>query len=123
MKKDLNYIAKLEKAIKEKYGEEAIQNPASQWTPEKEKEYLKQLKEVSYKENQSGNTVEENGFLVTKRLINKRQDNICPVCNKLSLQKANSYYLTKYECCQECFILYVEGREERWKNGWRPNNG
>ena len=26
--KDLNYIAGLEKAIKKKYGEEAIQNPA-----------------------------------------------------------------------------------------------
>ena len=50
MKKDLNYIAGLEKAIKQKYGEEAVQNPSSNWTPEKEKEYLQQLKENKVKE-------------------------------------------------------------------------
>ena len=50
--KDLNYIAGLEKAIKQKYGEEAVQNPSSNWTPEKEKEYLQQLKENKVKEFQ-----------------------------------------------------------------------
>ena len=39
-RKDLNYIAKLERAIKQKYGTEAIQNPASQWDEQKEKEYI-----------------------------------------------------------------------------------
>ena len=33
-KKNLNYIAALEKAIRKKYGEIAIQNPANSWTPE-----------------------------------------------------------------------------------------
>ena len=33
MKKlDLNEVAKIEKAIKQKYGEEAIQNTKSSWT-------------------------------------------------------------------------------------------
>ena len=40
MKKDLDYIARLEKAIEEKYGKEAIINPKSNWTDEKEKQYL-----------------------------------------------------------------------------------
>ena len=44
-KKDLNYIAKVEKAIAKKYGDIAIQNPASFWNEEKEKKYLEQLKE------------------------------------------------------------------------------
>ena len=38
--KDLQYAVKLEKAIKEKYGEVTIKNPADLWSPEKEKEYL-----------------------------------------------------------------------------------
>ena len=38
MKHDLNYIAALEKAITEKYGELTIINPKSLWTEEKEKE-------------------------------------------------------------------------------------
>ena len=33
-------IIHYEKAIAEKYGDEAVQNPRANWTPEKEKEYL-----------------------------------------------------------------------------------
>ena len=29
--------------------------------------------------------------------------------------------MIKYECCWTCNIQYVEGREERWRSGWRPN--
>ena len=45
MKKDLNKIAYVEKAIAKKFGQEAIVNPNSNWTDEKEEEYLEQLKE------------------------------------------------------------------------------
>ena len=45
MKKDYNYIAALEKAIAEKYGKDAVQDFRSMWTPEKEKDYLSDLKE------------------------------------------------------------------------------
>ena len=48
--KDLNYIAALEKAIKKKYGDDAIQNPASYWDEDKEKEYIEQLKEFVEKQ-------------------------------------------------------------------------
>ena len=37
MNKDLEYIVKLERAIKQKYGSDAIQNPASYWDEEKRK--------------------------------------------------------------------------------------
>ena len=49
-KEDPNYVIKIEKAIADKYGEEAIQNPKSGWTDEKEKQYIDQLKETTYKE-------------------------------------------------------------------------
>ena len=48
--KDLNYIAALEKAIKKKYGDDAIQNPAKHWDEDKEKEYIEQLKEFVEKQ-------------------------------------------------------------------------
>ena len=38
--KDLNYIAGLEKAIKKKYGDEAIENPAKHWDKEKAENIL-----------------------------------------------------------------------------------
>ena len=40
MQKDWDYIAKLEKAISQKYGSEAVQNPRSNWNDEKEKWFL-----------------------------------------------------------------------------------
>ena len=69
MPKDLDYIARLEKAISRKYGGEAILNPMANWSEEREREYLEQLKTL------------------------------------------------------DCYIQYVEDREERWLQGWRPDIG
>jgi hypothetical protein len=121
MKKDLNYIAGLEKAIKQKYGEEAVQNPSSNWTPEKEKEYLQQLKENKIKEMTSDRVEEREGFLFSAKLIKKDSKNVCDVCSNI-LKQQDMLYETKYECCRNCYIQYVEHREERWKQGWRPDN-
>ena len=44
MSKDPNYVAKIEKAIAEKYGKETVQNPRASWTPDKEEEYKRQLR-------------------------------------------------------------------------------
>ena len=46
MSNDYDKIAAVEKAIKEKYGDEAIQNPRADWDEKKEKEYLEQMKRV-----------------------------------------------------------------------------
>jgi hypothetical protein len=32
-------------------------------------------------------------------------------------------YLSKYDCCFECYVEYIEDREQRWEKGWRPDNG
>ena len=42
--KDPDYIAKLEKAIADKYGKETIVHPKADWDDEKEMEYLNELK-------------------------------------------------------------------------------
>jgi len=120
-KKDLNYIAGLEKAIKQKYGEEAVQNPSSNSTPEKEKEYLQQLKENKVKEMTADRVEEREGFLFSAKLIKKDSKNVCDVCSNI-LKQQDMLYETKYECCWNCYIQYVEGREDRWKQGWRPDN-
>jgi hypothetical protein len=119
--KDLNYIAGLEKAIKQKYGEEAVQNPSSNWTPEKEKEYLQQLKENKIKEMTADRVEEREGFLFSAKLIKKDSKNVCDVCSNI-LKQQDMLYETKYECCRNCYVQYVEGREDRWKQGWRPDN-
>lgn len=121
-KKDLNEIAKIEKAIKEKYGEEAIQNPKGTWDKEKEDKYLEDLKAFYERNIRSKETQEADGFLVKSRKTKTAIDRSCPVCSSYSFSAQDDLYMVKFECCFNCYIQYIEGREERWKSGWRPNN-
>lgn len=120
--KDLNKIAKIEKAIKEKYGEDAIQNPKRLWDEEKEKKYLEDLKAFHERSTRSRKTKEIEGVIVKERKALNDIDRNCPVCSSYSFSSQDDLYMTKFECCFECYIQYIEGREERWKSGWRPNN-
>ena len=122
-KKDLNEIAKYEQAIKDKYGEEAIQNPKKSWNKEKESQYLEELKKIKSNSVRSEKEREKKeGFTFHKKLKTKKQERICPVCQSYSFSVKDDTYMIRYDCCYNCFIQYVEGREERWKSGWRPNN-
>ena len=87
MKKDYNYIAALEKAIAEKYGKDAVQDFRSMWTPEKEKDYLSDLKEKYDKEKTSKNEVfEVRGVEIRINSIATRKERTCPVCKTYSLR-------------------------------------
>ena len=123
---DLNKIAAFEKAIKKKYGYDAVKNPNSGWDDEKEKEYLETTKKFQSKVskyNEDNDLVEVDGFLMPKRLLNSESNRTCPTCSTYSFDKGDDFYMHKYECCQDCFIQYVDGREERWLTGWRPPKG
>ncbi len=123
-KKDLDYIVKVEKAISKKYGKEAIQNPKSGWSPEKEEDYVEQSKKLQKKinkGNQEKELVEVNGYLMPSKLINVSKTRTCPVCNVYSFDSKDNFYLNRYECCNDCYIQWVDGREERWLQGWRPD--
>ena len=123
--KDLNYIAKVEKAIKKKYGEEAIQNPSKFWDSEKEKIYLEQLKDLVSKqrEYETKNKLENvNGILITRKLFSRERKLNCSVCQNKIKTLNDNVYITKFDCCEKCYVKYVEGREDRWLEGWRPDN-
>jgi len=123
--KDLDYIAGLEKAIKKKYGDEAIENPAKHWDKEKEKDYIQQLEEFVQKQKKSEREHDvENvgGVLVSHKLLNKEGILICSTCNKKLKTINDDIYHTKFDCCEKCYIRYIEGREKRWLDGWRPKN-
>jgi len=124
-KKDLNYIANVEKAISDKYGEETIQNPKSSWTKEKEEEYLKQVKKLQEKTDRLQEKIEKvefNGFLVSKKLLNRDSNRTCDTCNTYSFDSRDDVYTNKFGCCFKCYVSYVEDREERWLKGWRPGD-
>ena len=120
-----DYIVKLEKAISQKYGEEATYNPQCYWDKDKEKDYLQQSIEEQQKfakNAESQDKIEADGFLINKKLLNRDHNRTCPVCSKYSFHPRDDLYMNKFEACFKCYIQYIDGgREERWKSGWRPN--
>ena len=124
-KKDPNYVVKVEKAISEKYGKDAVQNPKGNWDKDKENKYLEGMREfykkaeLSRKEEKK---IDHKGFKVSESFLSRDSNRKCPVCGKYSFSKKDDLYMNKFECCFECYVQYVEGRESRWKEGWRPNN-
>jgi hypothetical protein len=123
-KKDPNYVAALEKAIKEKYGELATMNPKMFWDSEKEKAYISDSKETFKKAaryEESREKIDLDGVLIPKKLISKNNNKNCLACKQYSFDKKDDVYLNKFSACYKCYIKYIEDREERWLSGWRPN--
>ena len=112
--KDPEHLIKVEKAIQEKYGDEAIQNPKANWDQEKEKKYLEQIKKIAKTEKQK-EKIKVNGVLIPKKLFRKESKRTCPECKIYSFDTRDDLYMAKFKCCFKCYILYVEGREEKWQ--------
>ena len=106
----LDQVAALEKAIREKYGEEAITNPKGSWNPEKEQEYIEEVKKAYLREVTEREKLEIDGVLVDKKLINKVIDRSCKHCSSLSFKRTDDLYLTKFRSCFKCYVLHIEGR-------------
>ena len=126
-KKNWDRIAKIERAVKDKYGEPAIKNPKADWTDINEAEYLEQIKEMEQKERAWRTKTEKvevsEGVFVSKKLL-KREDGdtrVCPVCKNYSFDLKDDLYMSKFECCWSCYVDHVQDREERWNDGWRPH--
>ena len=119
-----NYVVKVEQAIAKKYGEEAIQNPRGNWDEEKEKEYEEQLKKLAEKERDTEDRdekIEVDGVLMSRKLLNRETTKrSCPVCGAYSFKIRDDVFMNKFDCCYKCYIQWVDGREDRWKTGWRP---
>jgi hypothetical protein len=122
-KDDPDYIVRVEQAIADKYGEEAIQNPKAEWDENKEKIYLqmRDLYKKQKKNDAANDKVEVNGIKVSRKLLNRESKTGCPVCGAFSHSTRDDVSLVKFNCCYKCYIKWVEGREDRWKEGWRPN--
>ena len=122
--KDPNKIAAIEQAIAKKYGADAIQNPRANWDEIKEKDYLEQMRELYEKTNKNSEwqeKVDVNGIKITKKLLNRESLKYCPVCGAFPKKSMDDVWLLKFDCWHQCYIQHIEGREERWQKGWRPN--
>ena len=124
-KKDPNYIAAVEKAITEKYGKDTVQDFRHEWEQEKEKQYLDQLKEMRSKRDKFSTNKEEivvGEVKITKRRNRQKDDRTCPVCKTYSFSRKDDLYMNRFKSCYDCYIDFIEFREEAWKNGERPTD-
>ena len=118
-KPDLNTVAKIEQAISKKYGVETITNPKSKWSKEKELDYLEQIKiphKKDLRRREDAEKINKDGFFVSKKLLIRDEDRVCPACFEYSFSLKDDLYMNKYDCCYKCYMHFVEGREARWMN-------
>lgn len=101
--KDPNQLIKIEQAIEEKYGEDTVQDPKSTWTPEKENEYLEQIKKLT-KLEKTKEKVEVEGVLMPKKLFRKESTRTCQQCNVYSFNLKDDLYMAKFKCCYKCYL-------------------
>lgn len=121
-KLDWEYVASVEKAIAEKYGKQTVQDFRSEWDEQKEKEYLAQLKNATLSKGESDqDKVDVDGILISKKASKRKYDRTCPVCKTYSFSMKDDLYMNRFKCCQECYYEFVHDREERWQDGWRPD--
>ena len=100
--KDFDHIARVEKAIAEKYGNEAVSNPKANWNEKREKEYLAQMQELYLKQKKNDHSQEKidiNGIKVSKKLLNREQLRSCPVCGRFPKKSLDDVCLLKFDCC------------------------
>lgn len=112
--KQLEQLSNLQIALIKRFGKEIIEPINSNWTKEDEAEFIRQIDEFEEK----------------LRILREQREEItlfngeieCEFCGHIrALFKINDEVsMTKYGCCHRCYVKYVEGREERWQTGWRP---
>tara|TARA_R100000231_G_scaffold88763_1_gene67202 strand:- start:162 stop:581 length:420 start_codon:yes stop_codon:yes gene_type:complete len=122
-KKDLNEIAAIEKIFSEEYGKQSVKNFKSGWNQDKEKKYLRQLKLHNKKINSTETaTVIVDGIRFPQDVIEKKEERTCPVCKTYSFSGKDDLYMNRFKCCYECYIDFVQGREDRWSEGYIPSS-
>lgn len=109
---DPGRIAKIEKAIEEKYGKETTTPLEAYWNSEKEKEFLKQQKELykeSFKKSKKSEKIQKDEYFVdSKLIIRKNNSRECFYCKTYSFDKKDDLYMLKFEMCYRCFLKYLE---------------
>ncbi len=50
----------------------------------------------------------------------KKESFYCDLCNYPLVEKKDFEMSNSFNCCNRCYLEFVESRKEAWKNGWRP---
>lgn len=45
----------------------------------------------------------------------------CPLCKIVMNGRDDTRSYLKFQCCEKCYIQFIEGREEKWSAGEKPS--
>lgn len=127
-REDMNYISNLEDAVREKWGEIAADNPMKHFDEEDREQYKEEVERINKKffksrrESADKKDIGDSVKIDEEFFVGREGNDICEVCKRYSFKSKDDLYLKQYGSCKECYIEYIEGRENRWENGWRPDN-
>lgn len=126
LKMDYNKMAAIEHEMAKKFGEEVTRSPRANWDEELEKEYVEQTTELNNKLKDlitDKSYENKKGYLISKKLLNDRdQTENCPYCGtyRFHFNVEDDMCINKWGCCSNCYINFIEDREDKWNEGWRP---
>lgn len=123
--RDPDWALKIEQEIRKKYGEKAVINPKKFITSEFDQQYRTFLKKMAIDDTKPEEKVNIDGVLLPSKLFIKEKNKKCCVCNSEFLSNKDELYLLKYETCERCYIIEIEGREDKWlikKQSWKEKN-
>jgi transcriptional regulator of heat shock response len=99
-------IAGVEKQLRQRYGEEIVQPIKC-----KDEEELKKIKKET----------EEFYDKLAETYVTNRENNksylierTCEICENFSFSARDDVYMIKFKCCFECYVKYLENREEQY---------
>lgn len=126
---DYNKLAAIEHEMAKKFGDEVVQHPRAKWSEKDEEVFIQQTTDMHAK---FGNLsiekayTNKKGYLISKKLLNEEHSasvEACPYCTKYKFHfnVMDDVSINKFGCCLTCYYRHIEGREDRWNEGWRPN--
>ena len=99
-----------------------MQHPKAKWTDDKTRIHFSIKRLYKQRDQLESEEEEIDGIFINKKLLNRESSKSCPVCSTYSFKSNDDVYMSKFDCCEKCYIQWVEHREERWLKGWRPPN-
>jgi hypothetical protein len=65
-----------------------------------------------------------NGFLVVtspKQTDDRHIPLECPICELLMKDYTDVISFQKWQCCDYCYMIFVDLKQDKWNAGWRPS--
>lgn len=115
-----NQLLLFQATLRQKFGDFALIDLSTLWDQAKEQMYRSFLQKESKMDSEHALRI-KSGTSNKKLFISSI--NKCECCFKLNTKVKDQPYMAKYNSCLSCYISYIDGREDRWNKGWRPNHG